>query len=72
MMRKTVWIIGIMAAIAMVSGCKNDAPPEPVDEPVKTAEELKAEAETQITEDNWQEELDRLEQEVKLDIDTQE
>ena len=70
MIWKTIWIIGTLLVIAVVSGCSDDASPEAEwDPPVKTAEQLEAEAEAQITPDNWQDELDRLEREIEQDME---
>lgn len=72
MIRKTVWLAGIVLAIAVLTGCKKETPPAvQTNEPVKTAEEFKAEADKQITAENLDTELDKLEQEVETDMATE-
>lgn len=72
MIRKTVWLAGIVLTIAVLTGCKKETPPavQP-NAPVKTAEEFKAEADKEITAENLDTELDKLEQEVETDMATE-
>ena len=67
----TLAIIGTLA-FAM-SGCRKSQPkPPPEADAVKTAAEFAAEAEDEITEENLDDELDRLEKEIDADIVTEE
>lgn len=64
MLRKivAVWIVALVS-LSLV-GCGSS---EPAAEPAKTEAEYKAEAEKEITTENVEAELDKLEQEVNLD-----
>ncbi|MHC4337526.1 MAG: hypothetical protein ACYSTG_06200 [Planctomycetota bacterium] len=71
MMRKVLVIITAAAVISVfcLSGCKKrPSKPEPGEEPIKTLEEYKAEAEKEITGKNLEEELERLEKEIEAEI----
>lgn len=64
MLRKivAVWIVALVSL--SLAGCGSS---EPSAEPAKTEAEYKAEAEKEITTENVEAELDKLEQEVDLD-----
>lgn len=64
MLRKivAVWIVALVSL--SLAGCGSS---EPAPEPAKTEAEYKAEAEKEITTENVEDELDKLEQEVNLD-----
>jgi predicted small lipoprotein YifL len=64
MLRKivAVWIVALVSL--SLAGCGSS---EPAPEPAKTEAEYKAEAEKEITTENVEAELDKLEQEVNLD-----
>lgn len=73
MIRKTVWMAVMVLAIAVIAGCKKDTSPTvELNEPVKTAEEFKAEADRQITADNLDAELAKMEKEIEADLATEE
>jgi len=63
-MLKKIFIILAIASLLCILGCKKS---EPAAEPIKTAEEYKAEAEKQISEENMNSTLDSLEKEIKTD-----
>lgn len=71
MIRKTLWMTVIVMAIAALNGCKKQTPPPapagPA-EPAKTVQEVKTEADKEITSENLDAELDKMEQEVDADI----
>ena len=56
----------VLAVLAIgFGGCGKSEPP--VEEPVKTAEEFKAEADKEINAENLDAELDKLEEEIEAD-----
>jgi outer membrane protein assembly factor BamD (BamD/ComL family) len=63
-----LWRILLILVVAMVIGISGCAKKEEPDQPAKTVDELKAEAEKDITEENLDEELDKLEAEVEADV----
>lgn len=62
-------VIVIAIGASFIVGCKKD---EPAEEAVKTAAEFKAEAEKEITEENFESELERMEKEIEADAAAQE
>lgn len=55
----------VIAAVAIgLAGCSKKEEPA---EPVKTADELKAEADKEITQENLASELDKMEAEIEAD-----
>jgi hypothetical protein len=70
MLRKliAVWIVVALVSLGL-AGCSDDSQEAPPPEQLKTAEEYQAEAEKQITEENVEDELDRLEQEIGREAD---
>jgi hypothetical protein len=69
MSKKLVRWLVVMVCVLGIYGCsrKSGNPPTAQPAPTKTAAEYKAEAETQINEKNADEELKKLEQEVKAE-----
>lgn len=70
MLRKivTVWIVTLLSL--SLAGCGSNEPQgAPPAEQTKTAEEYQAEAEKEITAENVEDELDKLEQEINLEAD---
>lgn len=71
MIRKTLWMAVIVLAIAVLNGCKKQTPPPapagPA-EPAKTVQEVKTETDKEITSENLDAELDKMEKEVDADI----
>jgi len=65
MLRKTIltWAVVILCVV-ISNGCSKQQPSPSQEEQVKTAAEYKAEADKQITEQNMNQELDKLEKEV--------
>jgi PBP1b-binding outer membrane lipoprotein LpoB len=61
-----VCMIVVLSSLCLV-GCSDNNQQAPPAEEVKTAEEYKAEAEKEITEENVADELDKLEQEIQLE-----
>jgi hypothetical protein len=59
------WVVAILFVV-IVGGCSKE-PPAPQPEPVKTAAEYKAEADKQITEQNMNQELAKIEGEVNAE-----
>lgn len=73
MIRKTVWMAVMVLAIAVIAGCKKETSPTVEStEPVKTAEEFKAEADKQITADNLDAELEKMEKDIESDLAVEE
>jgi len=75
MLRKLLVIAAATAlVVALASGCKK-SPEEPQSQPaeqeVKTAQEYEAEAEREITKENMEEELAKLEKAVDQDLATE-
>ena len=72
-MLKNIFIILAIVSLLCFVGCKKspETPPPAPAETAKTAEEYKADAEKQITEDNMDSSLDSLEKEIKTDVETQ-
>jgi len=71
MIRKTLWMAVIVLAIAALNGCKKQTPPPaPVGpaKPAKAVQEVKTEADKEITSENLDAELDKMEKEVDADI----
>lgn len=73
MLRNTIIsvVVGIFC-IAILAGCSKKTEPTPAPAPqeqTKTAAEYKAEADKQITEQNVDQELDKIEQEVSAEAD---
>ena len=68
-MLKKIFIILALVSLLCFVGCKKS--PETPPETAKTAEEYKAEAQKQITEDNMNSTLDSLEKEIKADVESQ-
>ncbi len=60
------WFV-VMVLVLGIYGCAKKNPPASQAEPTKTAAEYKAEADKQITEQNADQELSKLEQEVSAD-----
>ncbi len=60
------WFV-VMIFVLGIYGCGKKNPPAPPAEPTKTAAEYKAEADKQITEQNADQELSKLEQEVNTE-----
>ncbi|MEN6309571.1 MAG: hypothetical protein ABFD91_17625 [Anaerohalosphaeraceae bacterium] len=74
MIRKTLWMAVLVLAIAALNGCKKQTPsPAPAQpaEPAKTVQEVKTEADKEITSENLDAELDKMEKEVDADIATE-
>jgi peptidoglycan hydrolase CwlO-like protein len=70
-MKKRLVIIAVLAVgvvLMSLGGCK-DKPADTESDIVKTDAEYKAQAEKEITKDNLQEELDKLEESVDKDTD---
>ena len=70
-MKKRLVIIAVLAigvVLMSLGGCK-DKPADTESDIVKTDAEYKEEAEKEITKDNLQEELDKLEESVDKDTD---
>ena len=72
-MLKKIFIILALVSILCFVGCKKspETTTETPAETAKTAEEYKADAQKQITEDNMNSSLDSLEKEIKTDVETQ-
>ena len=64
MMIRRILIVMIAVLVFGLVGCGDD---EPQAEPVKTEAELKAEAEKDITAENLDAELDKMEAEIEAD-----
>ena len=62
---KTAGLIVLMLILALATGCKDDTPTA---EPVRTAEEFRAEAAREISAENLDAELDRMEREIEADM----
>ncbi len=73
MLSQVIIILAIIGTLAFaMSGCRKSRPkPPPRKDAVKTTAELAAEAEDEITLENLDEKLDRLEKEIDADIATQ-
>lgn len=63
-----VWTVAVLVSLCLV-GCSDDSQEAPPAEPLKTLEEYQAEAREQITEENVEDELARLEREIGLEAD---
>lgn len=73
MLRNTIIsvVVGILC-MAILTGCSKKTEPTPAPAPqeqTKTAAEYKTEADKQITEQNVDQELDKIEQEVSAEAD---
>lgn len=73
MLRNTIIsvVVGILC-MAILAGCSKKQEPTPAPAPqeqTKTAAEYKTEADKQITEQNVNQELDKIEQEVSAEAD---
>ncbi|MBN1123836.1 MAG: hypothetical protein JXA82_02435 [Sedimentisphaerales bacterium] len=73
MIRWLILILMIAALFCTVAGCsKQDPVSDESEVTVKTEAEYKAEAEQQITEENMDAELDKLEQEIETELKAEE
>jgi hypothetical protein len=71
MLRKTFLIVTIVALTGLgLTGCKKSADEPDTTKPpeVKTIQDYNSEADIQITRENMDEELDKLEKEIEKDI----
>ena len=71
MLRNALWIAIVALAALALTGCKKESPKVPANPPTKTAEEYKAEADKQITAENLDAEMDKLEKEVDTEAGTE-
>jgi len=71
MLRKAmISVVVAILCIGILGGCSKEKEPATVpEEPVKTAAEYKVEADKEITEQNMDQELDKLEKEVGAEAD---
>jgi hypothetical protein len=69
-MLRIILVVTAVLAISIFcqSGCKKKAGETKSEQPPKTTAQYEADAKKQITEDNMQQELRKLEQEVEQDI----
>ena len=69
MLRKIVAVAIVVLGFVSLVGCSDEGQQAPPAEQTKTAEEYQAEAEKEITAENVEDELDKLENEISLEAD---
>ena len=67
MLKKLLTLILLLFFVTGPLGCKESEEPAMSEGDVKTAQEMKEEADQEITEENMDEELNKLEQEIDSD-----
>jgi hypothetical protein len=69
MLRKTLLVFtAAVISLSALAGCKKRSEPEPQPQQVKTKAQHEADAENEITKQNMETELERLEKEIQDEI----
>jgi hypothetical protein len=64
-------IFTAVALMITLSGCRRRPVPEAQEQTVKTEEQMRSEAQKEITSDNLDEQINRMEQSIDADIQTE-